>query len=180
MKSRENYGLDYDRLRIRSFHQLLINSQFGIIFISSEEREKLINVYECILFLPPKFGNFFPLTWTKADCYPPQHVRQGRTMGVGREERNRLLVIDPVWIFIRFLIHPVVPSVLSDLTLVLWIHTTAATTFNICCFCRPVRRNSVSIPLSENCKTFCLRKDVTQCSFSWGYFHCVFLSPRSR
>ena len=93
------------------------------MFISSEEREKLINVCECILFPPPKFRIFFPLKWTKADSYPSQHARQGRTMGVkemmGKEERNRLLVIDLVWIFIRFFIQPVVPSVFSDLTLVM-------------------------------------------------------------
>ena len=43
------------------------------------------------------------------------------------------LVIDPVWIAIRFFIEPPSPSVLHELTLMLWIYTTAATTFNICC-----------------------------------------------
>ena len=43
------------------------------------------------------------------------------------------LVIDPVWIAIRFFIEPPSSSVLHELTLMLWIYTTAATTFNICC-----------------------------------------------
>ena len=43
------------------------------------------------------------------------------------------LVINPVWIAIRFFIEPPSPSVLHELTLMLWIYTTAATTFNICC-----------------------------------------------
>ena len=43
------------------------------------------------------------------------------------------LVIDLVWIAIRFFIEASSPSVLHELTLMLWIHTTTAPTFNICC-----------------------------------------------
>ena len=43
------------------------------------------------------------------------------------------LVIDPVWIVIRCLIQPSVKSTLYYSIYVLWIHTTTATTFNLCC-----------------------------------------------
>ena len=43
------------------------------------------------------------------------------------------LVIDPVWIVIRCWIQPPLHSTLTDFMIVLWVHTTAATTFNICC-----------------------------------------------
>ena len=43
------------------------------------------------------------------------------------------LVIDPVWIVIRCLIQPPVQSTLHYCIYMLWIHTTTATTFNLCC-----------------------------------------------
>ena len=45
------------------------------------------------------------------------------------------LVIDPAWITIRCLIQPseVAQTVLVKVMDMLWIHTTAATTFNLCC-----------------------------------------------
>ena len=43
------------------------------------------------------------------------------------------LVIDPVWIVIRCLIQPSVKSTLYYSIYVLWIHTTTATTFSLCC-----------------------------------------------
>ena len=43
------------------------------------------------------------------------------------------LVIDPVWIVIICWIQPPLHSTLTDVILALWVHTTAATTFNICC-----------------------------------------------
>ena len=43
------------------------------------------------------------------------------------------LVIDPAWIAIRCLIQPRETNILIDITRALWIHTTAATTFNLCC-----------------------------------------------
>ena len=43
------------------------------------------------------------------------------------------LVIDPVWIVIRCLIQPPVHSALHYSLYMLWIHTTTATTFNLCC-----------------------------------------------
>ena len=43
------------------------------------------------------------------------------------------VVIDPVWIVIRCWIQPPLHSTLTDFMIVLWVHTTAATTFNICC-----------------------------------------------
>ena len=43
------------------------------------------------------------------------------------------LVIDPFWIVIRRLIQPPNHSILWNVIGLLWIHTTAATTFNLCC-----------------------------------------------
>ena len=45
------------------------------------------------------------------------------------------LVIDPAWIAIKCLIQPPWPEnhILLDVMEMLWIHTTAATTFNLCC-----------------------------------------------
>ena len=43
------------------------------------------------------------------------------------------LVIDPFWIVIRRLIQPPNRSILWNVIGLLWIHTTAATTFNLCC-----------------------------------------------
>ncbi|XP_022801305.1 histamine H2 receptor-like [Stylophora pistillata] len=43
------------------------------------------------------------------------------------------LVIDPVWIVIRCFIQPPIHTVLDYFILLLWVHTTTATTFNICC-----------------------------------------------
>ena len=43
------------------------------------------------------------------------------------------LVIDPAWIAIRCLIQPPETHILFNVTDILWIHTTAATTFNLCC-----------------------------------------------
>ena len=43
------------------------------------------------------------------------------------------LVIDPAWIVMRCLIQPPNRSILWTVIIVLWIHTTAATTFNLCC-----------------------------------------------
>ena len=43
------------------------------------------------------------------------------------------LVIDPFWIVIRRLIQPPNRSILWNVLGLLWIHTTAATTFNLCC-----------------------------------------------
>ena len=44
------------------------------------------------------------------------------------------LVIDPAWIAIKCFMKPREPThILIDITRVLWIHTTAATTFNLCC-----------------------------------------------
>ena len=43
------------------------------------------------------------------------------------------LVIDPAWITIRCLIQPRETDILLYVSDMLWIHTTAATTFNLCC-----------------------------------------------
>ena len=44
------------------------------------------------------------------------------------------LVIDPAWIAIKCYIEPREPThILFDVIILLWIHTTAATTFNLCC-----------------------------------------------
>ena len=44
------------------------------------------------------------------------------------------LVIDPAWIAIKCYIKPREPThILFDVIMLLWIHTTAATTFNLCC-----------------------------------------------
>ena len=43
------------------------------------------------------------------------------------------LFVDPLWIVIRCWIKPEVSTVLYDIIQVLWVYTTAATTFNICC-----------------------------------------------
>ena len=43
------------------------------------------------------------------------------------------LVIDPTWIVITCLIQPPKAHILFHITRVLWIDTTAATTFNLCC-----------------------------------------------
>ena len=43
------------------------------------------------------------------------------------------LVIDPAWFVIRCLIQPPEAHILFFITRVLWLHTTAATTFNLCC-----------------------------------------------
>ena len=42
-------------------------------------------------------------------------------------------VVDPVWIVVRCLIQPPVQSISFDVINLLWTHTTAATTFNLCC-----------------------------------------------
>ena len=43
------------------------------------------------------------------------------------------LVINPVWIAVRYVIQPPFISTGSEILEMLWIHTTAATTFNLCC-----------------------------------------------
>ena len=43
------------------------------------------------------------------------------------------LVIDPAWIVIRSLLQPPKPYILFKVVIMLWIHTTVATTFNVCC-----------------------------------------------
>ena len=43
------------------------------------------------------------------------------------------LFVDPLWIVIRCWIKPEITTVLYDIIQVLWVYTTAATTFNICC-----------------------------------------------
>ena len=43
------------------------------------------------------------------------------------------LVIDPVWIAIRFSTQPQRAHILKQVINLLWIHTTAATVFNLCC-----------------------------------------------
>ena len=43
------------------------------------------------------------------------------------------LVIDPCWIAIRCLIQPPLTHGLFFVIAMLWVHTTAATTFNLCC-----------------------------------------------
>ena len=43
------------------------------------------------------------------------------------------LVIDPVWIAIRCWIQPSESQILNSILDMLWIHTTAATVFNLCC-----------------------------------------------
>ena len=43
------------------------------------------------------------------------------------------LFVDPLWIVIRCWIKPKASTVLFDIIQVLWVYTTAATTFNICC-----------------------------------------------
>ena len=43
------------------------------------------------------------------------------------------LVIDPTWIAIRCLIQPPKTHILMRVVDILWIHTTAATVFNLCC-----------------------------------------------
>jgi len=43
------------------------------------------------------------------------------------------LVIDPVWIAIRFSTQPPRTHILKQVINLLWIHTTAATVFNLCC-----------------------------------------------
>ena len=43
------------------------------------------------------------------------------------------LVVGPTWIVIEFWIQPPVPSSLFYFAYILWVHTTAATTFNTCC-----------------------------------------------
>ena len=43
------------------------------------------------------------------------------------------LVVDPVWIAIRCLIQPPVQSISFEVINLLWTHTTAATSFNLCC-----------------------------------------------
>ena len=43
------------------------------------------------------------------------------------------LVIDPVWIAIRFATQPQRAHILKQVINLLWIHTTAATVFNLCC-----------------------------------------------
>ena len=43
------------------------------------------------------------------------------------------LVIVPAWITVRFLAQPSETSVLTKVLRMLWVHTTAATTFNLCC-----------------------------------------------
>ena len=43
------------------------------------------------------------------------------------------LVIDPVWMAIRFFTQPKRADILKQVINLLWIHSTAATVFNLCC-----------------------------------------------
>ena len=43
------------------------------------------------------------------------------------------IFVDPVWLTTRCLIRPSLHTLLVEVIVVLWIHATAATTFNICC-----------------------------------------------
>ena len=43
------------------------------------------------------------------------------------------LVVDPIWIAIRFFTQPQRTHILKQVINLLWIHTAAATVFNLCC-----------------------------------------------
>jgi len=43
------------------------------------------------------------------------------------------LIVDPVWIAIRFVIQPQRAHILKQVLNLMWIHSTAATVFNLCC-----------------------------------------------
>ena len=83
----------------------------------------------------PACGGFFksnPNTnFHGDDFFPESGLRNG--VLTNREYLQVGFVIDPFWIIITRLIHRPNRSILWNVLGLLWIHTTAATTFNWCC-----------------------------------------------